>query len=133
MALITGTLGGVTISSGYSTAATGWTVNVDVPAQEVTSWDDYSSGIWRTFVQGVKSWTGTVTCRWDPSEDILGAIGSSVTLTLNIDDSAGAAALGVSGTAILTGIAGNVDMETPGEVTFTFQGSGALTADTAAS
>ena len=134
MALITGTLGGIVITgTGYSTAVTGWTVNVDVPAQETTSWDDYSSGIWWTFVQGVRSWTGTITCRWDPTVSVVSGIGQTVTLALNVDNSASAAALGVTGSAILTGIAGNVDMETPGEVTFTFQGSGALTADVAAS
>ncbi len=134
MALITGTLGGIVITgTGYSTAVTGWTVNVDVPAQETTSWDDYSSGIWRTFVQGVRSWTGTITCRWDPTVSVVSGIGQTVTLALNVDNSASAAALGVTGSAILTGIAGNLDTETPGEVTFTFQGSGALTADVAAS
>lgn len=128
MALLTGTVGAASTDSGYSTAVTGWTVNVDVPAQEITSWDDYSSGLWRTFVQGVRSWTGTITCRWDPAVSVLGAIGTSVALTLDVDE---ANSLGVNGTAILTGIAGNVDMETPAEVTFTFQGSGALLVTTA--
>lgn len=131
MALITGTLGGITLDTGYSTGVTGWTVNVDIPAQETTSWDDYSSGLWRTFVQGVRSWSGTVTCRWDPTVSVLGAIGSEVSLDLHLD-ATGSSELGVGGSAQLTGIAGSVDMETPGEVTFTFQGTGALTADTTA-
>lgn len=133
MALISGTKGGVTLSSGYATAATAWTLSVDAPAQEVTSWDDYSSGLWRSYVAGAKSWTGTVTCRWDASESVIAALDSEVTLTLNVDNAAGAAALGVSGSAYLTGIQGGVDMESVGEVTFTFQGTGALTPDTAAS
>lgn len=133
MALISGTLGGVTLTSGYSTACTAWTLSVDAPAQETTSWDDYSGGLWRTYVVGAKSWTGTITCRFDATEDILAALDSVVTLTLNVDNSAGAGALGVSGSAILTGIQGGVDMESVGELTFTFQGTGALTADTAAS
>jgi len=134
MALISGTKGGVTLSTGYSVAITAWTLSVDAPTQEVTSWDDFASGgIWRNRVPGVKSWSGSFTARWDPTESILGAIDSIVTLTLNIDDSAGAGALGVSGSAILSAVSGSVDMETPGEVTFTFDGTGALTTDTAAS
>jgi hypothetical protein len=129
MALISGTAGGVTVATGYSTAATAWTLNVDAPAQETTSWDDYSSGLWRTYVVGAKSWTGTITCRFDAAEDILEALDSEVTLTLNVDNTSGAE-LGVSGTAILTGIQGGVDMESVGEVTFTYQGTGALTPDT---
>jgi hypothetical protein len=131
MALITGTKGGITLSTGYSTAATSWTVSVDAPVQEVTSWDDYSSGLWRKYVNGAKSWTGTITCRWDPTVSIIGALDTLVTITLNVDDSAGALALGVSGSAYLTGIQGSVDMESVAEVTFTFQGSGALATDTA--
>lgn len=133
MALITGTLGGFTLDTGYSVNGTGWTLSVDAPAQDVTSWDDYASGgLWRKFVRGVKSWSGTITCKWDPATSILGALDTEVALVLNLDNSAGAAALGVSGSAYLTGIQGGVDMETPGEVTFTFQGTGALVADTAA-
>ena len=129
MALVTGTLGAVTLSSGYAVKATGWTLSVDAPAQDATSWDDYASGgLWRSFVRGVKSWSGTITCRWDGATDVSTALDASVTLTLLLD-STSAAELGVSGTALLTSIAGTADMESVSTVTFTFQGTGALAVD----
>jgi len=131
MAIVSGTKGTVTLSTGYAVNTINWSITVDAPTQETTSWDDYSSGVWRTRVPGVKSWTGSFTARWDAETDCLSALEQAVTAAFIIDDT-GTGPVGIGGSCILTNVSGSADMENPAEITFTFDGTGALVADTSA-
>lgn len=121
MAIVSGTNGSVTNSSGYSAGITAWTADITIAELDITSWDDASAGvIWREFVAGVREWTGTITARWDASSNITTGIGSELSVSLLVDGTKG-----ISGDVIVTGISASVEMESVAGVSFTFRGAGA--------
>lgn len=93
--------------------------------------DDTSMGdVWRTHLAGLKTWDGTIECRWDDL-DANGqnamTVGASVTLDL-YPEGDGAGDYKMSGTASITSISQTQSYDnTTITKTFTFQGSGALT------
>lgn len=121
MAIVSGTNGSVTNSSGYSAGITAWTADITIAELDITSWDDATAGvIWREFVAGVREWTGTITARWDATSNITTGIGSELSVSLLVDGTKG-----ITGEIIVTGISASVEMESVAGVSFTFRGAGA--------
>lgn len=121
MAIVSGTNGSVTNSSGYSAGITAWTADITIAELDITSWDDASAGvIWREFIAGVREWTGTITARWDATSNITTGIGTELSVSLLVDGTKG-----ITGEIIVTGISANVEMESVAGVSFTFRGAGA--------
>ena len=83
----------------------------------------------RTYKAGLKTWTASVEAFWDET-DTTGQgsfdVGSSVTLNLYPEGSS-SGDMYYSGTAIVTGKTVNGTFDGMVEVSFTFQGTGALT------
>ena len=126
MAIVSGTNGSVTNSSGYSAGITAWTADITIAELDITSWDDASAGvIWREFIAGVREWTGTITARWDATADITNGIGTELSVSLLVDGTKG-----ITGNVIVTGISASVEMESVAGVSFTFRGAGAPTVST---
>lgn len=121
MAIVSGTNGSVTNSSGYSAGITAWTADITIAELDITSWDDASAGvIWREFIAGVREWTGTITARWDATANITEGIGTELSVSLLVDGTKG-----ITGNVIVTGISASVEMESVAGVSFTFRGAGA--------
>lgn len=121
MAIVSGTNGSVTNSSGYSAGITAWTADITIAELDITSWDDLADGaIWREFIAGVREWTGTITARWDATADITNGIGTELSVSLLVDGTKG-----ITGDVIVTGISASVEMESVAGVSFTFRGAGA--------
>ena len=120
MAIVSGTNGSVTNSSGYSAGITAWTADITIAELDITSWDDATAGvIWREFVAGVREWTGTITARWDATANITNGIGTELSVSLLVDGTKG-----ITGQIIVTGISASVEMESVAGVSFTFRGVG---------
>ena len=86
----------------------------------------------RTYKAGLTSWSGSVDCFWDET-DTNGqnalTIGASVNLRVYPEGGATGATY-YSGTALVTGITRQASFDGMVEASFTFQGTGALTATT---
>lgn len=85
---------------------------------------------WRTHLAGLKTWDGTIECRWDDTDtngqEAL-TVGASVTLDLLPEGSANGE-YELTGTASITSISQTQSYDnTTVTRTFTFQGNGALT------
>jgi len=120
VAIVSGTNGSVTNSSGYSAGITAWTADITIAELDITSWDDATAGvIWREFVAGVREWTGTITARWDATANITNGIGTELSVSLLVDGTKG-----ITGQIIVTGISASVEMESVAGVSFTFRGVG---------
>ena len=124
MAVIAGYDGGVDWGlivdsdvAGYSTHS--WSVDVTGEAHDIT---DFNSSGWRTFLAGLKGWSGSVelfvdgTTHCSPSD-----VGSSATLKLSLNSSNY-----LSGTAICTGWHPTASVDGVETQSLDFQGTGTL-------
>lgn len=130
MANHTGSEGTVKVGSNAIAEVRSFSINTSADTIEDTTINDTA----KTFQVGLTSWTAEVSCFWDETDTAgQGALtaGSSVTLNL-YPEGAATGDKYWSGTAIVTSF--NVSVPTAGmiEATFSAQGSGTLTYDTAA-
>lgn len=111
-----------------------WTLDAPTDMHDVT---EFSTGTtqWREFVPGLTQWSGTLSGAWRVSdstaqEDLQSAAlaGTTGTIKLYIDKSAGDNLTGAVYINSL-GVSANIDNRT--DMTFSFQGTGALTYSTA--
>jgi len=121
----TGKDGVVKISTNEVAEVTDFTVTETADTVE-----DHAKGdSWKTHQHTFKSWTGEVSCHWDPSDtngqEAL-TIGESVSLNLFPDDDQSGDRQ-ISGTATVTGITTESPLEGLCSARFSFQGNGALT------
>lgn len=136
MAVLAGYNGSVTFNAGDPAwELHNWTLDIEVEDLDVT---DYGHSGWRNSIQGLKSWSGTITGYWDTTLNILGSATGANTDEF-IDGSAasgyavtlyGGGVRGFTGNVHLTGISVGTEAQAAGsapEVTFTFRGTGALT------
>lgn len=93
-----------------------WSLSYDADVAEVTDFAD--AGV-KAYIAGGSGWTATCTANWDSANTA--APGDSATLTLTV--TAGST---YSGTAILTSQVVSVNHDGVAEVTYNFQGTGAL-------
>lgn len=102
-----------------------WSLDVGADALDVTGFDDAG---WRTFVAGLKQWSATIEAKWNYTDanqrDFWDNLGASVDLQLFVDEASNKR---FSGTGIVTGVSPSVSVDGTADVTFTVQGSGALT------
>jgi hypothetical protein len=101
--------------------------NVDENAAVV---DDSAKGDdWDTHLAGRNSWSGSITCHWDPADtngqEAL-TVGASVSLVLYPSGS-GSGDAKLTGTATVTRRGASSPLEDVVSQTFDFQGNGALT------
>ncbi len=101
-----------------------WTVEETGDAVEDTRMGD----AWRRYRAGLKSWSGSVECFWDPADadgqEALG-VGAQVTLNLYPGGEASGDAY-FSGAAVVTAVSRRAGFDGMVEAAFRFQGSGAL-------
>ena len=106
-----------------STEITSWSVDATGDVAESTSMA--AVGDWKTYLGGFKGWTASIEANHN-AEAFDGLLAT---------DFAGAAAdlallfngvVGLSGSAILTGVSATLDMNDIGKLTYTFQGTAAL-------
>ena len=97
-----------------------------------TAEDTVQTDTYRTYKPTFRSWTGTATAQWDPS-DTTGqealTNGAEATLTFYPDDSQ-TGDIKYSGAAIVTSVERSLPLGDTVKVSFSFQGNGALTQGT---
>lgn len=129
MATFSGNDGVVKIGANQVAEVMSFTVN-----QTMEPIDDTVMGdSWRTHLAGLKTWDGSVECRWDDTDtngqEAL-TVGASVTLNL-MPEGSGVGEYELSGTASVTSVSQTQSYDnTTVTRTFTFQGNGALTIGT---
>lgn len=125
MAALAGIGASVSEASTAFTDASKWTLSLKGATKDVTPFG--ASGNWAINLATIKSWTAKVTAFLDTADtaqtNLFALLNSSVTLTLNVSGTPH----GFTGTAILTGIDPNVDVQNAETVDFSFTGTGACT------
>jgi hypothetical protein len=104
-----------------------WTLSVNCDMLEITDFDDVDGAAdkWKEFMAGLKSWTVTAEGNYDNANTAMP--GDSAALTLQLT-----AALGFSGTGLFQTMGTGSDVQETSQMSYTFQGTGALTPDTIA-
>lgn len=125
MAALAGIGASVSEASTAFTDSSKWTLSIKGATKDVTPFG--ASGNWAINIATIKSWTAKVTAFLDTADtaqtNLFALIGSTVTVTLNVSNTPH----GFTGSAILTGIDPNVDVQNAETVDFSFTGTGALT------
>jgi predicted secreted protein len=125
MAALAGIGASVSESSTAFTNASKWTLSLKGATKDVTPFG--ATGNWVLNLATLKSWSGKITAFLDTSDtaqtNLFALLNSTVTLTLNV----GSSTHNFSGSAILTGIDPNIDVQNAETVDFSFTGTGALT------
>lgn len=131
MAPIVGYSGSCTV--GASTVGTAKAWSVDITGETVDTTNFASSG-WKESVSTLKSWSGTITVNFDGGADagealiIAGLVaGTSVALVLTTSATGSGTAEKFSGNANVTSMPVTNDVNGIIEVSFSFEGTGALT------
>lgn len=127
MAFVSGTAGSVTYVSGGTTQIVGvheWAIDVGQETPETTAFGDQ----WRTYVAGIREWTGSMGMHGDPtaaSQTFINSLqlGGSAALLFRFH----AGTNYYSGSAIVSGHAPEVSYDGIYEDSFDLQGSGPLT------
>lgn len=128
MATHTGSEGTVKVGANAVAEIRSFSLEESGETIETTSMGDAS----RTFVAGLKTFTGTIECFWDETDSTgQGALTVGSEITINVypeGDTSGDTYY--TGTAIVTGASLSSSFDGMVERSFSIQGSGALTADT---
>lgn len=120
MASISGKSGSVTLTNADNYVKS-WTLDYDAGLYETTNFDD--SG-YRTYITGFTGWTGSFECNYSTANTAIpGATGTIVLKT-----STGSAGFW-SGDVVITGMSVNTPVDGLVTQNYTFQGTGALTAN----
>lgn len=115
MAEVAGKNGYVTYTN-FTAGAKNWSINYVSDPLDTTDYGD--SGL-RTYIHGLKGWSATVTANWDSANTA--APGDTATLSLRVTTGSY-----YSGSGLLTGMDITAPVDGLVEVTYSFQGSGAL-------
>lgn len=125
MAALAGIGASVTEAATAFTDASKWTLSLKGAVKDVTPFG--ASGSWQINLTTLKSWSGKVTAFIDTTDtaqtNLLALLGTVVSMTFTIQSTPHAFA----GSAILTGIDPNVDVQNAQSIDFSFTGTGALT------
>jgi hypothetical protein len=128
MAII-GHTGSVTVASGAMGNAKAWSLDISQETADIT---DFGSSGWKESAATLNAWSGSITAIFDASGTAEGALqtgltaGSSVALDLQMGGGTGSYDK-YSGSAIITGQSVTNDVNGIVEVTFNFEGTGAVT------
>jgi hypothetical protein len=106
------------------TDASKWTLSLKGAVKDVTPFG--ASGSWTINIATLKSWSGKITAFLDTSDtaqtNLFALLNSTVSMTFNVNGTPN----GFTGSAILTGIDPNVDVQNAEAVDFSFTGTGPL-------
>lgn len=126
MAAIIGYAGSVKIGANAVAEISNWKLDISADLPDTTS---FSSGGWKTFIAGLKEWSGSAEGNFDPTDTngqlaLQNALlnGTSVTLNLSVDGTHK-----YSGTAYIKKVSPETPVDDKVKISFDFQGSGALT------
>lgn len=114
--------GDVTYSCGDNSVHS-WTLSYVGDALETTDFDDSAGG--RSFIPGIKSWSGSYECYY--SSGNLAAPGTTGSIILKMSTGG---TVGFQGDIVLTGMDITTAVDGIVTQTYTFQGNGALSAST---
>lgn len=107
------------------TNASKWTLSLKGATKDVTPFG--APGSWTINIGTLKSWSGKISAFLDPTDtaqsNLFALLLGTVSLTLNVSGTPH----GFSGSAILSGIDPNVDVQNAETVDFSFTGTGAIT------
>jgi predicted secreted protein len=126
---IKGYAGSVLVGASTVGNAKSWSLDI---SQETIDITDFSSDGWKESTAGLKSWSGSVVVIFDASGVAEGSLqtsltaGSTVSLSLQMGGGTGSYDK-YTGTATITGQAVTNDVNGIVEVTFNFEGTGAIT------
>ena len=126
---IQGYNGSVTVASGAMGNAKAWSLDI---SQETVDTTDFGSSAWKESQATLKSWSGSITAIFDESGTAEGALqtgltaGSTVALDLQLGGGTGSYDK-YSGSANITSQSVTNDVNGIVEVTFSFEGTGAVT------
>lgn len=126
---IQGYNGSVTVASGAMGNAKAWSLDISQETADIT---DFGSSGWKESAATLNAWSGSITAIFDASGTAEGALqtgltaGSSVALDLQMGGGTGSYDK-YSGSAIITGQSVTNDVNGIVEVTFNFEGTGAVT------
>lgn len=125
MTALAGIGASVTEASTAFTDASKWTLSLKGATKDVTPFG--ATGNWAVNLATIKSWTGKVSAFIDTTDtaqtNLFALLGTVVSMTFTIQSTPHA----FTGSAILTGIDPNVDVQNAQSVDFSFTGTGALT------
>lgn len=125
MAVLVGYGGAVKVGTATVAELGEWSLDITLNTEETQSFGDQ----WKEFTGTLKEWSGSCSGRWDMSDTtgqramqdaLLG--GTTVSLKLYTDSTKN-----YSGTALITKITPSATVDGVVEVSFDFQGTGALT------
>ena len=126
---IQGYNGSVTVASGAMGNAKAWSLDI---SQETVDTTDFGSSGWKESQATLKSWSGSITAIFDESGTAEGVLqtgltaGSTVALDLQLGGGTGSYDK-YSGSANITSQSVTNDVNGIVEVTFSFEGTGAVT------
>ena len=126
---IKGYQGSITVAAGAMGNAKAWSLDI---SQETVDTTDFGSAGWKESVSTLNSWSGSLTAIFDASGTAEGALqtgliaGSVVALVLQMGDGTGSYDV-YTGNAHITGQSVSNDVNGIVEVSFNFEGTGALT------
>jgi len=125
MAALAGIGASVTEAAQVFNDGSKWTLSLKGATKDATPFG--ASGSWAINVATIKSWSGKVTAFMDTADTaqttLFAALNNAISMTFTIQSTPHAFA----GSAILTGIDPNVDVQGVQSVDFSFTGTGALT------
>lgn len=125
MAALAGIGASVTEAAQAFSDASKWTLSLKGATKDATPFG--ASGSWAINVATIKSWTAKVTAFMDTADTaqtvLFAALNNTVSMTFTIQSTPHA----FTGSAILSGIDPNVDVQGVESVDFSFTGTGALT------
>ena len=129
MAVHTGSEGTVKVGANTILELKSYAIEETGDTIETTALGDTS----RTYVAGLKTFTGTIECYWDETDTTgQGALTSGSTVTLNLyPEGATTGDTYYSGSVIVTSIERTASFDGMVEATFAFQGTGTLSSSTA--
>lgn len=125
MAALAGIGASCTEAATAFTDASKWTLSLKGATKDVTPFG--ASGNWAINLATIKSWTAKISCFIDTADtaqtNLFALLNTSLSITLTIQSTPHA----FTGSAILTGIDPNIDVQNAETCDFTFTGTGACT------
>jgi len=129
MTVSTGKDGNVKIGTDAVANIKSWTLETTAETQDASKMG--TAGNWRDHLATLKSWAGSVDAWWDAADMGQAALSLGDTVTLDLFPTGDASAqIKFSGSAIITGTPKTAAVDGLIEVSFSFQGTGALAEST---
>jgi hypothetical protein len=129
MAAVTGKAGTILYDGGAVATINSWSLDIDTNMHDITSFSTDATA-WRSFVDGLSGYTGSIDGIFDSAstgqKDLFTNTITPTTaaIILEMDQTAGGK---FTGGCFLESLSVGVDIDSPVDVSWSFQGTGALT------